>query len=181
MSLLAEVLWPSDLGQESRDPFGKKFWILTMAAWYSAMHHNRLSALLNKGDSLIIDSWYYRLIVKMAIAGLDPKWMNELFKDILVPSIVILLDIEPDLAWRRTEASQKNFKLFETGSWHIEEEDDFSRYCKWQGQVRSELLKMAKEQDWYIIEQSEGQTADSVARIIANHIRERAKSNLDSP
>lgn len=170
MKRLANIIWPNDLEHQEQDPFGNNFWILLMASWFAAMHSNRLAPAADNGTPLIIDSWYYRMIARMTAQGLDREWLNSLFQGIRNPELVVLLDIKPELAWHRIRANRKRLKPFETGRWQMVEGDEYARFCTWQERVRTELLSMVEPNNWLVVEQTKGLTAESVARKIEDHI-----------
>lgn len=166
MKKLAEVLWPKDIDQQDRDPLGSEFWALLTASWFAATNHTFLTAAAKEGVHLITDSWYFRMIAKMAAEGLDRVWLHSLFQGVQTPDLVVLLDIEPEVAWRR----RNHFMVFETGGWHLTEKDEYTRFCQWQGQVRRELLSMAEARNWLVVKESESRSAECVARVIADHV-----------
>lgn len=172
MKKLAEVLWPKDIDQQDRDPLGSEFWALLTASWFAATNHTFLTAAAKEGVHLITDSWYFRMIAKMTAEGLDRAWLHSLFQGVQTPDLVVLLDIEPEVAWRRRE----HFAVFETGGWQLAEGDEYTRFCQWQGRVRSELLSMAKALNWFVVQQREGLSA----RCLADYIADRVLSILDT-
>lgn len=161
-----DILWPFDLGKERENPFCDEYWILLLAAWFSSMHHNLLSPAEKSGVPLVMEKWYYSMIAKLVNQGHDKEWLHSLFRAVRHPDIVVLLDIEPGLAWKRRE----RFAYYEMGAWTIKEGNDYTRFCQYQEAVRAELHRMAGVNKWLVVEQKEGLNAERLAAHIAECI-----------
>ncbi|HSR69361.1 MAG TPA: hypothetical protein VLU25_15605 [Acidobacteriota bacterium] len=164
MEKFRKVLWPSEVLGKKKNPFGDAFWILALAAWFSVMEERRF-----KGASddrvIIIESWFYRLVVKFVSKGFDEDWLLSLFQQVRRPERVILLDVDPTTSWRR----RRDFSAFETGRWDGFCGDPEEAYTRFQSPVREGLLRMARARDWWIVPESWG-SAEEVAERLASRL-----------
>jgi thymidylate kinase len=150
---LRAVIWPNE-PEPASDPFGTHFYLFLLAAWFSSL--KPLASILSKQyDFLIMDRSYFRVIAKAHTrSGLDIPWLLSLFGEALTPDFVVLLDIDPALAWRR----RTSFKATELGRWDgflVEAEQAF---CNYQNAIRQILLQIAEKRDWLVIRQTSSTT-----------------------
>lgn len=140
---LRSLIWEADA---PADPFGATHWILLLASWYSAL--DRIQPLFTEHDGLIViaDGWYYRNIAKTIIrAGAEEAWLDSLFFSAAAPDRVVLLDVDPQVAWARGPAL---FTDTELGRWDGYEGPAEEAFCTYQSRVRDELLRMGKDRGW---------------------------------
>lgn len=180
MQELRSVIWPPDLGERQADDFGELYWIFLQAAWFSVLERSHLSLQPRNGCAAVFDGWWYRSVAKLAQCGLDDRWVESLFASVREPDLVVLLDIDPELAWRR----RSRFASFELGQWAGRRGAPFESYCAFQGEVRKALLARAgRSPSWSVIRQEETATARDVAeevlRLIAK--REAAPETVANP
>ena len=166
---LKEVLWPSDLGDQEHNVFGDYYWLLLMGAWFSIQSINVRSVQL-QNDLILFDSWYYRFIAKFINKGFDKEWLFSIFGAVIEPDIVVMLDIDPQLAWKR----RPKFNNIELGKWDGLIGNKFKSYCKYQTHIRKILLQFAKERSWFVIHQTEETTMDEICFLVCDHVLSRA-------
>jgi dTMP kinase len=159
MARLKDILWD---GHESEtDVLGPKFWILLLAAWYTGVQRCRIEKMSDEDALFISDGWYYRNIVKTLIrSNLDRAWLQSLFSTVREPDFVVLLDIDPALAWER----RSDFKYTEIGRWDGFLGDSKESYCGYQGLVRAKLLEFAGELGWIVISITPDATPEDIAQ-----------------
>ncbi len=156
MAKLRELIWQPAEREISNDVLGTHYYLYLNAAWYSAVER---CGLRTDEELMIVDGWYYRTIVKAYLRqGLDIGWLETLFQHVRTPSAVLLLDIDPALAWQR----RKTFKPTELGRWDGFTGDDFAAFCGYQEKVRSELLRYSRVMGWPVIHQKEDMPLECV-------------------
>jgi thymidylate kinase len=115
---------------------------------------------------VIFDGWYYRLIARFINKGFKKEWLETLFDIVKTPDMVVLLDIKPEIAWTR----RQTFKPNEVGNWDGFHENNFESFCRYQEKTRQELLRLASEYAWFVVDQSTNLTADDVADIVYRQV-----------
>lgn len=168
VSKLREVLWPPNLGEQKHNVFGDYYWLFLMAAWFS-IQSVRLKSDRSQSNLILFDSWYYRFVAKFINKGFDKEWLFSIFDATDEPDLVVMLDIDPQLAWKR----RSKFKNIEMGKWDGFSGDDFESYCKYQTQIRQTLLQFAKERRWFVVYHTDGTTADEMSHLIFEYILSR--------
>ena len=169
MLKLKEVIWPPDL--PIYNVFGDHYWLFLNAAWFSVIQRGRIENAKSQNNLIIFDGWYYRLIARFVNKGFDRSWLLSLFATVNEPNLVVLLDIKPQIAWKR----RAKFKPNEIGSWDGFSGNSFDSYCMYQEQTRKELLRFAQEKSWFIINQTENTSIDKMCSLIYEYILSKCK------
>jgi thymidylate kinase len=68
----------------------------------TAVVHLRDEVLRAAGTPLLMDSYYYKILAKCRLAGIDENPMYEWWRSFPQPARVIYLDVAPETAWRRS-------------------------------------------------------------------------------
>lgn len=169
MTQLRDVIWSRDVGHRTENPFTDEYWLFLLAAWFSVVDRHLLEPRRREGSLTLFESWYYRLVAKFLQKGFERDWMLSLFATVEEPDLVVLLDVPPRLAWER----RQSFSAFEIGAWDSPAEDPRLSFCRYQENVRAQLLAFAQERSWLVIRQDAGSRVDDVCRIIAAEIAAR--------
>jgi dTMP kinase len=157
---MRRLIWDAEA---SSDSFGSTHWILLIASWYAAL--DRIQPRLFRGEEsvVVVDGWYYRNIAKTVVrSGLDPAWLDSLFRFASEPEIVVLLDVAPATAWARGRA----FTATELGRWDGHHAAPEASFCAYQDRVGKELGRMAEVRDWDRLTPSAGASPTAIAREI---------------
>jgi thymidylate kinase len=170
MARLREIIWNPPEGEPLEDRLGTHFYLFLLAAWWSVMQA-QIFAKDRLGCVSVIDGWYFRTVVKACVRGhLDTDWLLSLFDLCCSPDLVVLLDVAPSLAWGR----RAEFKPSESGLWDGHTGDEpLVAYCKYQEKIRSGLLALGQEKQWFIVEQSEKTKPSEVCDEILSEIERR--------
>jgi thymidylate kinase len=157
--------------QRHLSTLGDHHWLFLAAAWFSAVQSNRLQAARAPRELVLMDGWYYRLIAKFIYkGGFDRDWLFSLFSIVSVPDLVVVLDVEPETAWKRRPAFKPNeLGVYERGGGDGAQ-SEFETYCRYQGALRRILLELAQERSWVVVPQDEGTTAEDTRDQICDHI-----------
>lgn len=158
MAELRAILWPSE-AEPAQDPLGTHFYLHLLASWFHGL--GRLTRDASQDcDVLLTDGSFHRVIAKAhARANLDLGWLSSLFEHALQPDRVLLLDIDPILAWGRRTA----FKPTEIGRWDGEVDDARSSFCAYQAKIRAVLLDFAAQKGWTTLHQESETTPEQTA------------------
>jgi len=165
-SHLRQLLWPPSTEEQVNDVMGTHYYLFLHAAWATVVQNHRIAPLEAAGTSAILDGSHYRVIAKAHIRSrLDKPWLFTLFGEAPKPDLVILLDIDPRLAWHR----RPQFKPSELGRWDgYETADAFDAYVGYQEQIRQELRDFAAQLDWLVVPQSGEPPAAILDRIVSH-------------
>ena len=116
-------------------------------------HGKSIKKALEEGKVVISDRYIHSSLAYQGAAGVDPVWMQSLNRHALKPSLVILLDIDPEKSLERVSDRAKT--VFEE-----------RKYLK---KVRAEYLRYAEAGELEIIDAT--QPIEDVHREILGHIR----------
>lgn len=128
---------------------GDRHWLHLVAAWFHALDHCRLRPLLSAGCNVVVDSWYYKFMVRFLLKGDGFTSVQRCFAGLSQADCIILLDIEPRVA----AARKRVFSPTESGNLdglQGRTEDNFIAY---QSRVRDLLLEFAARphMDWLVL------------------------------
>gem|GEM_PF-4938909 len=164
---LRQLIWNADA---PTDQFGTSHWILLIASWYSAL--NRIQPLFSAhaDQIVIVDGWYYRNIAKTIVrSGADERWLDSLFASAVMPDVVVLLDVDPAVAWKR----RSEFTDTELGRWDGFDGEPVDAFCSYQTRIRQELVRMSDERKWVRLMPHPTLTTSAVAEEVVDQILPR--------
>jgi thymidylate kinase len=161
MAELRALLWPAE-SEPAEDRLGTHFYLFLLAAWFAGLRGFPAAGAGDPDRVTVADGSFHRVIAKAHLrAGLDFGWLDSLFDRAWRPDLVILLDVEPALAWHRRPA----FKQTEIGRWDGAAGDPKAAFAAYQGRVRALLLDFAGRLGWPVIRQNEAtRPEDSAGR-----------------
>jgi thymidylate kinase len=158
---LRALLWPAQ-PEPASDPLGTHFYLYLLAAWFSALG-NIAPSLLSGHDVVVMDRSFFRVVAKAHVrGGLDVDWLLSLFAAALAPDLVVLLDVEPSIAWGRRAA----FKATELGRWDGFSSDAENSFRAYQGAIRATLKRLAQGRNWLVVTPAATDTAEAVTERI---------------
>ncbi|WP_298966701.1 hypothetical protein [uncultured Roseibium sp.] len=162
---LRETIWPSE-GEPDEDLLGTHFYLYLLAAWFSATSTRLAPFAGNDKEMVVIDGSHYRVMAKAhQRAGLPMEFLYRLFDHVVKPDLVILLDLDPAIAWRRRSV----FRETEIGRWDGFDGPPETAFCRYQSRIRYLLCQFAEENDWFVIRQDWEMCADDIIdQIVAN-------------
>jgi Thymidylate kinase len=137
---LAKVLWGSG---DSTD-VSPTFWLYLQAAWYVLLAENRRES--RAAEIAITDGWYFKFVARLRLQGYDPRVLDATFSEVPKPDRVILLDVEPAVAWKR-----KAFRPLETGMHVPGSEGGHAGFIEYQGGTLRILREMAERHRWDVL------------------------------
>lgn len=121
---------------------------------------NEIEENLGKGHIVIINRYYYSNLAYGKANGLEYEWLLNIEKGLPREDIVILLDINPEVAIKR--GKDNNFKM-----------DNFEINKNFLLKVRKNYLDMARKNNWIIIDSDTFQEA--ITKKIIDKVEEYIK------
>ncbi|MEQ8451794.1 MAG: hypothetical protein RIB97_19170 [Nitratireductor sp.] len=164
LALLKEALWPSR-GEPGQDLLGTRFYLHLLAAWFAAAgQYFRRQAARDSGALHVMDGSYFRVIAKAHLrSGIAIEELRGFFTDAAEPDLVVLLDLEPRVAWAR----RSSFRETEIGRWDGFAGDPQDAFCAYQQKVRQILRRLGEQQGWVVVDQGRlHDDADIVGHIV---------------
>lgn len=142
-----KLLWTEDGSMDHLLP--PCYWISLHAAWYILLTNFVIEPLLKEGKNVIVDGWYYKLKARLALQGEDMEYVNNIFKPIVKPDMIILLNVELEKIWER----KKEFRAYEFGKFKDSStEEQKSSFIEYQTNTYKNLEKMASlGENWRIV------------------------------
>lgn len=144
---------------------GSYHWLLLISSWYSALGYILKHEYLDKGINIVSDGWYFKYLARFLIKSeFSDDFLSQLFYPITKPDIVILLDVDANIAFERkniTSISQSELGLADgiIGSKR-------QGFVEYQNQVRNNYLSIANKQDWSVLPLERESLKDSVNKVL---------------
>jgi dTMP kinase len=117
MADLRRVLW--DYPQEAPlGEWGDLHWFHLIVSWFSVLDRCRIRPLLERGELVIVDNWYYKFAARFLLKPeLDAHFVLSSFKHLTVPDLVLFVDVDPSTSvTRRQEFSATESGKLDGGS-----------------------------------------------------------------
>jgi thymidylate kinase len=167
MRQLRAIIWPAER-EPDQDRLGTHFYLFLLAAWFCGLRQVITPDRSKTYDVVIMDGSYYRVIAKAHRRyDLPIPWLLSLFSNALEPDCIVLLDLDPTLAWTRRAA----FKATELGRWDgVLANDPRQAFCQYQSDIRQTLRQLAHDRGWLVVDQSTTTAPADVASIIEQAI-----------
>lgn len=163
-----KLLWTEDGSKDHLLP--TTYWITLQAAWYILLTNFVIEPLLKEGKNVIVDGWYYKLKARLFLQGEDMEYVDNIFKPILEPDMVLLLNVEFEKIWER----KKDFRAYEFGKFKdssAEEKRDC--FIEYQTNTYKNLERMANSSEKWSIVNLEDYNIDECANIVKKVILEK--------
>ncbi|NVD73480.1 thymidylate kinase [Duganella sp. BJB1802] len=138
---IGDFLWnyPSNLDIEE---LGDRHLISLMASWFYLFENCVIRPELASGKIVVVEPWINKYLARFLVK--KQSWVLNLFADLPVPDITILLDVEPEIAGMRKSA-YRNTETNSRGSTSLVQFVDF------QHEVRLKLLNLSSDK-WLVID-----------------------------
>ena len=105
---------------------------------------NQIIPALRAGFLVLSDRYFYSIIARDVIRGIDPKWAREIYGFALVPDIIIYLKAEIDTLITRI-VHGRGFDYWEAGMDIIKATNLYDSFREYQGRMIEQFDKMAEE------------------------------------
>jgi thymidylate kinase len=147
---LRTVLWdyPS---QAPIHEWGDHHWFHLLVSWFSLWDRMRIRPLLAEARWVVVDGWIHKYVARFLLKPqLRPDYVRGCFDHVSIPETVILLDVDPEI----TAGRRPGFKATESGALDGFEGRSRADFIAYQARVRRNLLAMADESGWFILDGS---------------------------
>lgn len=148
MNALRSILWEYPDGAPVK-LLGDRHWLKLQAAWFAAVQATIIDPALDRGELVIADSWFYKLIARFAVKG--PEQAAEAtacFSLIRRPSVVFFLDVPATIAVERKVATTPA----ECGTFDHVSGAPREAFVTYQTRVHEELRRLCHTLGWCSVE-----------------------------
>jgi dTMP kinase len=147
---LRDLIWAHHGGEPAVDGLGTPYHLFLHAAWFALQDRHRLRPLRSRPGAVgVIDGWFYRSVVKANIRdGIPLDWGLSVFAPVGVPDQVVLLDVDPDLAWERRDGE---FRQWELGRWDGHTGPPRDAFRAYQREIAAGLRQLAARFCWLVV------------------------------
>lgn len=128
---------------------------LTISLFYATDFADRLEnqiiPALKAGFYVLSDRYFYSIIARDVVRGIDPKWSRDIYGFALVPDVVIYLKADVDTLVTRI-VHGRGFDFWEAGMDIIKEDNLYDSFVQYQSSMIKEFDKMAEEFNFHIVD-----------------------------
>ena len=146
MTIIKKALWdyPKD---EPIGDLGNHHWIMLMASWFSVLDHTLIRPAILEGSVVLLDSWYNKFLLRFLQKNIfNLEYLESFYSHLTVPTATILLDVSPEIAFKRREV----FHPTETGG--IDGYKGANAFVEYQTKIREGFHVLAKARQWLVVE-----------------------------
>jgi len=149
---------------------------LTISLFYATDFADRLEnqiiPALKAGFYVLSDRYFYSIIARDIVRGIDPKWARNLYGFALVPDIVFYLKAEVETLVTRI-VHGRGFDYWEAGMDISKADNLYDSFIEYQTSMIDQFDQMAKEYNFYIV------NANKSVKEINNEIKDQLQKILD--
>ncbi len=128
---------------------------LTISLFYATDFADRLEnqiiPALKAGFYVLSDRYFYSIVARDVVRGVDPQWARDIYGFALIPDIVIYLKAEINTLLTRI-VHGRGFDYWEAGMDILNEDNLYDSFCKYQTCMIDQFDQMADEYDFHIID-----------------------------
>lgn len=128
---------------------------LTISLFYATDFADRLEnqiiPALKSGFYVLSDRYFYSIVARDVVRGIDPNWARKLYGFALIPDIIIYLKAEVDTLVTRI-VHGRGFNYWEAGMDIINADNLYDSFIQYQTCMIEEFDKMAKEYNFKTID-----------------------------
>jgi dTMP kinase len=112
---------------------------------------NQIIPAMRAGFHVLSDRYFYSIIARDVVRGLDPNWAREVYGFALIPDLVIYLKADiPTLVTRIVHG--RGFNFWESGMDIIKEQDLYDSFVQYQNSMIGQFDSMAEEYKFKIVD-----------------------------
>lgn len=156
---LRKVLWdyPRDAPLWE---WGDHHWFHLIVSWFSVLDRCKIQPLLREGRLVIADSWYYKLAARFLLKPeFDQAFILKSFAHLTKPDLVVLVDVDPQVAVTRRET----FSATESGRMDGLAKGDAEDFVRYQERVLGQL-RLLCDDPWVRIDATHASPDELVAQ-----------------
>ena len=149
---------------------------LTISLFYATDFADRLEnqiiPALKAGFYVLSDRYFYSIIARDIVRGIDPKWARNLYGFALVPDVVFYLKAEVETLVTRI-VHGRGFEFWEAGMDISKADNLYDSFVEYQTSMIDQFDQMAKEYKFHVV------NANKSVKEINNDIKEQLQKILD--
>jgi dTMP kinase len=149
---------------------------LTISLFYATDFADRLEnqiiPALKAGFYVLSDRYFYSIIARDIVRGIDPKWARNLYSFALVPDVVFYLKAEVETLVTRI-VHGRGFEFWEAGMDISKADNLYDSFVEYQTCMIDQFDQMAKEYKFHIV------NANKSVKEINNDVKEQLQKILD--
>ncbi len=149
---------------------------LTISLFYATDFADRLEnqiiPALKAGFFVLSDRYFYSIIARDIVRGIDPKWARNLYGFALIPDVVLYLKAEVETLVTRI-VHGRGFDFWEAGMDISKADNLYDSFVEYQTQMINQFDQMSEEYNFHII------NANKSIKEINNDIKEDLQRILD--
>jgi dTMP kinase len=128
---------------------------MTLYLFYATDFADRLERLiipaLRAGMVVLTDRYFYSVVARAVVRGVDRAWMEDVFGFALVPDRVFYLDVDLEHLVPRVMRSI-GFNYWESGQDYQGGSDLFQNYVRYQRSLLTEFQRLAEQYDFTVVD-----------------------------
>lgn len=124
----------------------------TLALMYATDFYNQLESriipALHSGMVVLADRYYYTLIVRAVVRGINREYAHELYALALRPDLTFFLNVRPEVSFVREFKKSPAISYWEAGRDMHLSDDLYQSFIQYQGMLRKEFVYLAKRHNF---------------------------------
>lgn len=149
---------------------------LTISLFYATDFADRLEnqiiPALKAGFYVLSDRYFYSIIARDIVRGINPKWARDLYGFALVPDVVFYLKADVETLVTRI-VHGRGFDFWEAGMDISKADNLYDSFVEYQTSMIDQFDQMAKEYKFHVV------NANKSVKEINNDIKEQLQKILD--
>ncbi len=133
---------------------GKTTLSLLYATDFADQLENKILPALRAGFLVLADRYIFTLMVRDAVRGADPEWLEELFGFALVPDLTFYLQLSPDILVHRDFQQRGYLEYWESGMDLSISADVFESFQRYQTMCRQQFDELATSYNFVTLDGS---------------------------
>ena|SRR5215469_11171483 len=105
---------------------------------------NRILPALRSGMIVLADRYYYTLIVRAAVRGLQHDYLHRIYDLALPPDLTFFLNVRPQISFEREFQKSPAISFWEAGRDLHLSDDLYDSFISYQTMIRKEFVALAK-------------------------------------
>jgi len=147
---------------------GKTTLSLLYATDFADQLENKILPALQAGFIVIADRYIFTLMVRDAVRGADPAWLQELFGFALVPDLMFYLQLDPEDLLHRHFRLRGYLDYWEAGMDLSLSTDVFESFHRYQSECKKQFDRLAAEYGWVTVDGR--RSIDAVQTDLRRHV-----------
>jgi dTMP kinase len=145
---------------------------LTLALMYATDFYDQLEhrilPSLRSGMVVLADRYFYTLIARAAVRGIDEEYLHGIYEMALRPDLTFWLNVRPDVAFDREFKKSHSISYWEAGRDMSLSNDLFQSFIRYQSMVKKEFERLGRRHNF--VEMDGNGTVPAVNKVLRKQI-----------